>query len=153
MKTHAVRSSEIQRRWLLVDAEGQILGRLASEIATILSGKNKPIFSRHLDVGDHVVVINAEKVRVTGGKLKQKRYYRHSGYPGGLKSVVLRDVLQSHPTRAIAHAVRGMLPRNRLGEAMFRKLKVYAGPEHPHSAQRPEPWPGHLEGTEKETKA
>ena len=140
MKTHAVKASEIEHRWLLVDASGQTLGRLATVIAGLLSGKTKPLYSPHLDVGDYVVVVNAEKVRVTGKKLSQKHYYRHSGYPGGFRAVVLRDVLQRHPGRALEHAVRGMLPRNRLGEAMYRKLKVYAGPEHPHAAQQPEPW-------------
>lgn len=146
IKTHAVKASEIQRRWLLVDAEGQTLGRLATQIATLLSGKHKAMFSRHLDTGDFVVVVNAEKIRVSGNKPTQKRYYRHSGYPGGFRSVMLRDQLARHPSRVIEHAVRGMLPRNRLGEAMYRKLKVYAGPEHPHAAQMPEVWsPGKLD--------
>jgi large subunit ribosomal protein L13 len=140
MSTHAVKASEIQRRWLLVDAAGQTLGRLASEVAALLSGKNKPIFSRHLDTGDYVIIVNADKVRFTGKKLTQKYYYRHSGYPGGFRKVLLRDQMEHHPTRVIEHAVRGMLPRNRLGEGMFRKLKVYAGPEHPHAAQQPEAW-------------
>ncbi len=139
MNTHAVKASEIERRWLLVDADGQTLGRLATEVAMLLSGKTKPIYTTHLDTGDFVVIINAEKIKVTGKKLIQKRYYRHSGYPGGFRSVLLRDQLEHHPIRVIEHAVRGMLPHNRLGEAMFRKLKVYAGPEHPHAAQQPEP--------------
>jgi large subunit ribosomal protein L13 len=140
MKTHAVKASEITRKWLLVDATGQTLGRLATELAGILSGKRKPLFSRHLDVGDYVVVVNAEKIVLTGKKVDQKHYYRHSGYPGGFRKVVLRDVLEHHPNRVIEHAVRGMLPRNKLGEAMFQKLKVYAGPDHPHAGQQPEPW-------------
>jgi large subunit ribosomal protein L13 len=122
-----------------VDAEGQTLGRLASRIATILRGKHKPQFSPAVDVGDFVVVVNAEKIRVTGRKLEQKIYYRHSGYPGGLREIRLDDQLQRHPTRVLEAAVRGMLPRNRLGRKMFKKLKVYAGPEHPHQAQRPKP--------------
>ena len=137
MKTYAVRASEIEREWFVVDAEGKTLGRLASEIAKILKGKHKPIYSPHLDVGDFVIVINAEKVRVTGRKLDQKFYYRHSGYPGGLKSISLRDQLARHPTRVLRAAVRGMLPKNRLGRRMIKKLKIYAGKEHPHQAQQP----------------
>jgi large subunit ribosomal protein L13 len=142
MKTYAVKAGEIRRRWLVVDAAGKTLGRLSTEIAGLLSGKYKPTFSRHLDTGDFVVVVNADKVEVTGKKLIQKRYYRHSNYPGGLKSESLRDVLAKHPNRVIEHAVRGMLPRNRLGDQMYRKLKVYAGPDHPHAAQKPEAWGG-----------
>jgi len=137
MRTYAVKPEDIKREWWVVDAEGKTLGRLASEIARILKGKHKPIYSPHLDVGDYVIVINAEKIRVTGRKLDQKIYYRHSGYPGGLKSIKLRDLLQRHPTRVLEAAVRGMLPKNRLGRRMFKKLKVYAGPEHPHQAQKP----------------
>lgn len=142
MKTYAVKAGEIRRRWLVVDAAGKTLGRLATEIAGLLSGKTKPMFSRHLDTGDFVVVVNAEKIEVTGKKLVQKRYYRHSNYPGGLKSELLRDVLAKHPTRVLEHAIRGMLPRNKLGDQMIRKLKIYAGPEHPHAAQQPEAWVG-----------
>jgi large subunit ribosomal protein L13 len=120
-----------------VDAQGKTLGRLASEIAKILRGKHKPIYVPHLDCGDHVIVVNAEKVRVTGKKLDQKFYHRHSGYPGGLKSISLRNQLQKHPTRVLEAAVRGMLPKNRLGRAMIKKLKVYAGSSHPHQAQQP----------------
>jgi large subunit ribosomal protein L13 len=120
-----------------VDARGKTLGRLASEIAKILRGKHKPIYVPHLDCGDHVIVVNAEKVRVTGKKLDQKFYHRHSGYPGGLKSISLRNQLQKHPTRVLEAAVRGMLPKNRLGRAMIKKLKVYAGSSHPHQAQQP----------------
>lgn len=140
MKTHAVKASEITRGWLLVDASGQTLGRLANEVAALLSGKRKVIFSRHLDTGDFVVIVNAEKIKVTGNKLTQKFYYRHSGYPGGFRQVMLRDMLAKHPDRVLRHAVRGMLPRNKLGDAMINKLKVYAGPEHPHVAQMPQEW-------------
>jgi large subunit ribosomal protein L13 len=122
-----------------VDASGQTLGRLASEVARIVRGKHKPIYSPSVDVGDYVIVINAEKVHVTGRKLDQKMYYRHSGYPGGLKEVSLRRMLETHPARVIEHAVRGMLPKNRLGRKMVKKLKVYAGSDHPHQAQQPEP--------------
>lgn len=137
MQTYVARPSEIERRWYLVDAEGQTLGRLASQIATILRGKNKPTFTPFLDTGDHVVVVNADKVVVTGRKTDQKMYYRHSGYPGGLKTKSFRQMMQTRPERAIEIAVRGMLPRNRLGRAMVKKLKVYAGPIHPHAAQQP----------------
>jgi large subunit ribosomal protein L13 len=140
MRTHAVKASEIERAWLVVDAQGKTLGRLATEIAAVLMGKHKAQFSRHLDVGDFVVVVNAEKIVVSGNKLTQKFYYRHSGYPGGFRSVSLRDMLAKHPDRVITHAVKGMVPRNRLGVDMLRKLKVYAGPEHPHAAQKPRPW-------------
>lgn len=137
MKTHSTKPSEIERQWYVVDAEGQTLGRLASEIAKILKGKHKPIYAPHLDTGDYVIVINAEKVHVTGHKMDQKMYYRHSGYPGGLKGLTLREQLNRHPTRVIRSAVRGMLPHNRLGRAMLGKLKVYAGDAHPHAAQKP----------------
>ncbi|MEA3459125.1 MAG: 50S ribosomal protein L13 [Chloroflexota bacterium] len=138
MKTYTAKPSEIEREWYLVDAEGKTLGRLASKIAAILRGKHKPIYTPHLDCGDYVVVINAEKVKVTGRKLDQKVYYHHSGYPGGLKSISLRDQLQKHPEHVLEAAVRGMLPKNRLGRKMFKKLKVYAGDSHPHQAQKPE---------------
>jgi len=137
VKTYTVRKGDIKREWYLVDAEGKTLGRLASEIAKILRGKHKPTYVPHMDCGDYVIVVNAEKVRVTGRKLDQKFYYRHSGYPGGLTSISLRDQLQKHPTRVLEAAVRGMLPKNRLGRAMRRKLKVYAGDSHPHQAQQP----------------
>ena len=139
MKTFTVKAGEIERRWYVVDAQGKTLGRLATQIARILRGKHKPIFTPHLDVGDYVIVINAEKIHVTGKKLDTKMYYRYSGYRGGLKSVVLSEQLQKHPDRVIRHAVRGMLPKNRLGRAMLKKLKIYAGDKHPHAAQRPEP--------------
>jgi large subunit ribosomal protein L13 len=137
VKTYTVRKGDIKREWYVVDAQGKTLGRLASEIAKILRGKHKPIYVPHLDCGDYVIVVNAEKVRVTGRKLDQKFYYRHSGYPGGLKSISLRDQLQKHPTRVLEAAVRGMLPKNRLGRAIIKKLKVYAGGSHPHQAQQP----------------
>ncbi len=135
MKTYSPKASEIVRRWHVIDASGQTLGRLATQIAQLLKGKHKPQYAPHMDVGDFVVVVNAEKVRVTGDKLEQKQYYRHSGYPGGIRSVSLGTQLQAHPTRVLEHAVRGMLPHNALGRAMYRKLKVYAGPTHPHGAQ------------------
>jgi large subunit ribosomal protein L13 len=133
---------EIDRRWHLIDASGRILGRLASEVAVLLRGKHKPIFSPHLDTGDFVVVINAEKVVFTGKKLKEKVYHRHSGYPGGIKSTTAEKMLKTHPTRVLEKAVRGMLPRTKLGDALFRKLKVYAGAAHPHASQRPAPFGG-----------
>jgi len=135
MKTYSTKASDIEREWHVIDASGKILGRLASEVARLLRGKHKPIYVPHLDTGDYVIVINADKVRVTGNKAKQKLYYRHSGYPGGLKSTSLAEMMESHPTRVIEHAVKGMLPKNPLGRAMFKKLKVYAGPNHPHQAQ------------------
>jgi large subunit ribosomal protein L13 len=138
-RTYVTKPEDIQRNWYVVDASGQTLGRLASEIARIVRGKHKPIYSPAADVGDFVIVINADKVHVTGRKLDQKMYYRHSGYPGGLKEVSLRRMLEEHPTRVIEHAVRGMLPKTRLGQRMIKKLKVYAGSDHPHQAQQPEP--------------
>jgi large subunit ribosomal protein L13 len=138
MKTYNAKPGEVERRWYVVDAEGQILGRLATQIAETLRGKGKAQYTPHVDTGDFVVVVNAEKVRVTGNKLDEKLYYRHSGYPGGLRSRSLRDELERRPTEVIRTAVKGMLPRNRLGRAQLRKLKIYAGPEHPHEAQGPE---------------
>ena len=139
MKTYIPKVTEIERKWLVVDAEGKVLGRLASEIAQILRGKHKPMFSAHLDVGDFVVVVNAEKVRLTGSKEEKKTYFRHSGYMGGERHVPFREVKEKHPERIIELAVKGMLPKNNLGRLMRRKLKVYAGPDHPHAAQQPEP--------------
>ncbi len=136
-KTYVTTKEEIQREWVLVDADGQNLGRLATRVAALLRGKHKPIFTPILDTGDFVVVINAEKVTVTGGKLEEKEYFDYSGYPGGLRITSLKDQLERHPDRVILHAVKGMLPHNRLGRAMIKKLKVYAGPEHPHQAQQP----------------
>jgi large subunit ribosomal protein L13 len=137
--TESAREQDVQRDWYVIDAQGQTLGRLATRVATILRGKNKPIFTPHVDCGDFIVIVNAEKVHVTGRKMTQKKYYRHSGYPGGLKEITLRDQLQKFPNRVIEAAVKGMLPRNRLGRQMFKKLKVYAGPSHPHQAQQPTP--------------
>jgi large subunit ribosomal protein L13 len=139
MKTYATKPEDIERRWYVVDAEGKILGRLASEVARILRGKHKPYFAPHLDTGDYVIVINAAKIRVTGKKLDDKIYYRHSGYPGGLRSTTLAEMLKKRPTRVIRLAVRGMLPHNRLGRAMIKKLKIYEGESHPHQAQNPQP--------------
>lgn len=139
MKTYVTKPDEVQREWFVVDASGKTLGRLATEVARILRGKHKPIYSPMIDVGDYVIVVNAEKVRVTGRKLTQKFYYRHSGYPGGFKQISLGDMLARHPTRVIEYAVWGMLPKNALGRRMFKKLKVYAGPDHPHQAQNPKP--------------
>lgn len=139
MKTYVTKPDEVKREWFVVDANGKTLGRLATEVARILRGKHKPIYSPMIDVGDYVIVVNAEKVRVTGRKLTQKFYYRHSGYPGGFKQINLRDMLARRPTRVIEYAVWGMLPKNALGRRMFKKLKVYAGPDHPHQAQKPKP--------------
>ncbi len=137
-KTWNAKPGEIARRWYVVDAEGQTLGRLATRIADVLRGKDKPTYTPHVDTGDFVVVVNAEKIQVTGNKLDQKMYHRHSGYPGGLRSRTLREQLDRRPTEVIRKAVKGMLPRNRLGRAQIGKLKIYAGPEHPHEAQAPE---------------
>ncbi|MEE9192014.1 MAG: 50S ribosomal protein L13 [Candidatus Aerophobetes bacterium] len=138
MKTYIPKPSEIERKWYLVNAEGKILGRLSSRIAQILSGKDKPTYTPHLDVGDFVVVINAEKVKVTGNKEEKKIYYWHSGYPGGLKERTYQELLDKKPQDIIRKAVRGMLPKSKLGRQMFQKLKVYAGTQHPHQAQKPE---------------
>jgi large subunit ribosomal protein L13 len=140
MKTYSAKPGEVQRDWYLVDAEGQTLGRLATRIADRLRGKGKPEFTPHVDTGDFVVVVNAEKIAVTGKKLDDKIYYRHSGYPGGLRERSLREELERVPTEVIRRAVKGMLPRNRLGRRQLTKLKVYAGPEHPHAAQEPKPF-------------
>ena len=137
MKTFSAKPHEVERQWFVVDAQGQTLGRLATQVATILRGKHKPIYTPHVDCGDYVIVVNANQIHVTGQKLDQKMYYRHSGYPGGLKQVTLRRRLETHPERVIESAVRGMLPKNRLGRKMFKKLKVYAGSDHPHEAQQP----------------
>ncbi len=135
MKTYATKASDVERQWHVVDAAGQTLGRLASQVARLLMGKHKPIYAPYLDTGDYVIVINAAKVRVTGKKADEKIYYRHSGYPGGLRAITLREMLAKHPTRVIEHAVKGMLPDTDLGRRMFKKLKVYAGENHPHQAQ------------------
>jgi large subunit ribosomal protein L13 len=138
-KTYVTKREDVEREWYVVDASGQTLGRLATRVARVLRGKHKPVYSPSVDTGDYVIVVNAERIHVTGRKLDQKIYYRHTGYPGGLKEITLRNLLQKHPTRVIEHAVRGMLPKNRLGRRMFKKLKVYAGPDHPHAAQQPKP--------------
>jgi large subunit ribosomal protein L13 len=137
VRTYSATPSDIEREWLVVDAQGQTLGRLATRIASVLRGKHKPLYTPHLDCGDFVIVVNADKIQVTGRKLDQKMYYRHSGYPGGLKEILLRKQLEIHPERVVESAVRGMLPKTRLGRKLFKKLKVYAGPTHPHQAQRP----------------
>jgi large subunit ribosomal protein L13 len=138
-KTYNAKPGELARSWFVVDAEGQTLGRLATRIADTLRGKRKPQYTPHVDTGDFVIVVNCERIHVTGQKLEQKRYYRHSGYPGGIRHRTLAEQLQRRPEEVIRHAVRGMLPANRLGRAQLRKLKIYAGAEHPHEAQRPEP--------------
>ncbi len=139
MKTYTPKAKDIERRWWLVDAEGVPLGRLATEVARILRGKHKPIYTPHLDTGDHVVVINAARVRLTGRKADQKVYFRHSGYMGGEKLIPFRRMIEKHPERVIELAVKGMLPKNTLGRAMRKKLRVYAGPDHPHQGQNPQP--------------
>lgn len=143
-RTFSLRPQDVERKWYVVDAAGKTLGRLATQIARVLRGKHKPVFTPHVDCGDHVIVVNAEKVEVTGRKRDQKVYYWHSGYPGGLKQATFRQMIQRRPERVIERAVWGMLPHNRLGRRMIRKLHVYAGPDHPHQAQQPEPLP--LEG-------
>ena len=136
-RTYSPKPDDIQRDWLIIDATDIVLGRLATHAASLLRGKHKAIFSNHMDTGDFVIIINAEKIALTGSKLAQKRAYRHSGYPGGLTSTTYAEMLEKHPTRAVEKAVRGMLPKNSIGRAQLTKLKVYAGPEHPHSAQQP----------------
>jgi large subunit ribosomal protein L13 len=135
MKTYSTKAADIKREWHVIDASGKVLGKVATEAAGLLMGKHKPIFSRNLDTGDFVVIINADKVRLTGNKVKQKTYYRHSGYAGGLKSTNLEEMLQTHPTQVIEYAVKGMLPKNRLRAGMMKKLRVYVGEVHPHPVQ------------------
>ncbi len=139
MKTFLPQEEAIERRWYIIDAADRVLGRLASRVASVLMGKDKPSYTEFLDTGDFVVVLNAEKIRLTGKKLDQKVYRRHSGYPGGLKEVTAREMLEKHPERVVESAVKGMLPKSKLGSKMIKKLKVYAGPDHPHQAQKPEP--------------
>ena len=139
MRTYSAKPGEVTRRWYVVDADGKTLGRLATVIADTLRGKNKPQYTPHVDTGDFVVVVNAERIAVTGQKLDQKRYYRHSGYPGGIRSRTLREQLERRPTEVLRTAVKGMLPKNRLARQQINKLKIYAGPDHPHQAQAPEP--------------
>ena len=135
MKTYSTKAGDVERKWHVIDASGQTLGRLASQVAVLLMGKHKPHYVPYIDTGDFVIVLNASKIKVTGNKAKQKMYYRHSGYPGGLKEVNFEKMLDTHPVRIIEHAVKGMLPSNRLGRAMYKKLKVYEGDSHPHEAQ------------------
>ncbi|GGS80655.1 50S ribosomal protein L13 [Planobispora rosea] len=140
MRTYTPKPAEVERQWYVIDATDIVLGRLASHVATLLRGKHKPIFANHVDTGDFVIVINADKVALTGNKLEQKKAYRHSGYPGGLRSVTYAELMDKRPDRAVEKAVKGMLPKNALGRKMIKKLKVYAGSEHPHQAQQPVPF-------------
>ena len=144
MRTYSPSAKDITREWYVVDADGATLGRLATRVATVLRGKHKPTFTPHMDMGDHVIVINADKVVLTGAKGEQKLYHSHSGFPGGIKSVPFASMLEKKPVDVVERAVRGMLPKNRLGNAMGRKLKVYAGADHPHAAQQPKPLPDHI---------
>lgn len=137
MKTTMAKANEVDRKWYVIDAEGKVLGRLATEVANILRGKNKPIYTPHVDTGDYVIVINAEKVKLTGSKWDDKIHAYHTGYPGGRREVAYKEIREKHPERVIEYAVKGMLPKSRLGRSMFTKLKVYAGSEHPHAAQQP----------------
>jgi len=139
MKTYTPKKGEVERKWYVVDADGQVLGRLASRVASVLRGKHKPQYTPFLDTGDHVIVVNAAKVRLTGNKREKKVYYSHSGYPGGLKQTTCKEMMEKHPERVVMMAVKGMLPHNALGRAMLKKLRVYAGPEHDQEAQKPEP--------------
>jgi large subunit ribosomal protein L13 len=141
MKTYTARPQDIQRQWFVVDATGQTLGRLATRVATVLKGKHKPIYTTHIDTGDHVVVINAAKVQLTGTKASDKSYFRHTMWPGGAHYIGIRELMEKHPDRVVTQAVRGMMPKTKLGRAMMKKLKVYGGADHPHTAQQPAPWP------------
>ncbi|MDX6427860.1 MAG: large subunit ribosomal protein [Streptosporangiaceae bacterium] len=140
MRTYTPKPADVQRQWYVIDATDVVLGRLASQVATVLRGKHKPIYAPHLDTGDFVIIVNADKVALSGKKREQKRAYRHSGYPGGLRSMAYGDLLDKHPERAVEKAIKGMLPKNTLGRKMFSKVKVYAGPTHPHQAQSPVPF-------------
>jgi len=140
MKTYSARESDIQRQWLVVDASGKTLGRLATQVAMVLRGKHKPMYTPHIDTGDHVVVVNANKIALTGTKSQDKRWFRHTLCPGGAYWVTIRELMEKHPDRVVTQAVKGMLPHTKLGRAMIKKLKVYPGPEHPHEAQMPEAW-------------
>ena len=144
MKTTVVNEQNVSRNWYVIDAEGQTLGRLATRIATVLRGKHKVNFTPHVDCGDHVIVINAEKINLTGKKLDSKFYHKYSGYPGGLRSTSARDLIATYPDRVITNAVRGMLPKNRLARQVIKKLRVYGGADHPHEAQQPQPFPSHI---------
>jgi len=147
VKTIVPKVEAVQKHWYLIDGDNQVLGRLASQIALILRGKHKPEYSPHLDLGDHVVVINAEKIRVTGQKNDQKQYTRYTGYPGGLRTLTLKNLMQKNPEKVLFKAVKGMLPKNRLGRKMATKVRIYCGPEHPHEAQQPEELPSYLRKT------
>jgi large subunit ribosomal protein L13 len=138
MKTISAKNTDVEKKWHVIDADGLVVGRLAAQVATILRGKNKPIFTPHVDTGDYVVIVNAGKVRFTGNKLEKKVYYRHSGYTGGLKTAMAKDIMKESPEKILYSAVRGMLPKTKLGRQQFKKLKVYGGSEHPHNAQNPE---------------
>jgi len=140
VRTYTPKPADVERQWHVIDATDVVLGRLASQVATLLRGKHKPIYAPHLDTGDFVIIINADKVALSGKKLEQKKAYRHSGYPGGLRAIAYSDLMEKHPERAVEKAIKGMLPKNTLGRQMFSKLKVYAGPEHPHQAQQPVPF-------------
>jgi large subunit ribosomal protein L13 len=140
VRTYTPKPADVERQWHVIDATDVVLGRLASQVATLLRGKHKPIYAPHLDTGDFVIIINADKVVLSGKKLEQKKAYRHSGYPGGLRAIAYSDLMEKHPERAVEKAIKGMLPKNTLGRKMFSKLKVYAGSEHPHQAQRPVPY-------------
>ena len=144
MATYSPSATEIERAWLVIDAEDQTLGRLATRVATVLRGKHKPTFTPHLDMGDFVIIVNADKVSIGGNKPTDKLYHSHSGFPGGMNSVPFLRLLERSPTEVVERAVKGMLPKNKLGRAMAKKLKVYAGPEHPHAAQQPQPFPTHV---------
>ncbi len=140
MRTYTPKPADVERQWHVIDATDVVLGRLASQVATLLRGKHKPIYAPHLDTGDFVIIVNADKVALSGKKLEQKKAYRHSGYPGGLRSVGYAELMRKHPERAVEKAIKGMLPKNSLGRKMFSKVKVYAGPDHPHQAQKPVPY-------------
>ncbi|MSS83780.1 50S ribosomal protein L13 [Actinomycetaceae bacterium WB03_NA08] len=140
MRTYSPKPGDVDKKWYVVDATDQVLGRLAAQVATLLRGKHKPTFAPHMDMGDYVIIVNADKVVLTGNKLDQKKAYRHSGYPGGLRSITYRELMEKDPAKAVAKAVVGMIPHNSLGRDQARKLHVYAGPEHPHAAQQPEPY-------------
>jgi large subunit ribosomal protein L13 len=146
MKTYSQKLSEVQRDWYVIDAQDQVLGRLATQIATILRGKHKPTFTPSMDDGDFVVVVNADKVRLTGSKPQQKVYHRHTGYPGGLRTTTFKEMMQKHPDRVLRLAVRGMLPKTRMGRKQLVKLRIYAGPDHPHTAQQPKPYIPRIRG-------
>ncbi len=140
MKSFIAKPKEVERKWYVIDAKDKTLGRMATEAASILRGKKKPTYTPHVDCGDYVIIINADKVHVTGKKRKEKIYKRHTGYPGGLREMTFEQLMEKHPTEVVRHAIKGMLPKGKLGRQMFKKLKVYAGPEHNHSAQKPEAW-------------